>query len=111
MKRLFNKIINILVQIIDNDLKVSVTDTGIGIKEENIPLIFNAFNTEIEKMSGTGLGLAIVKDLCTKMEAQIELFSPSLLSHNQFFPGTTVIIWLLKAQASLQLRGNKRKNS
>lgn len=50
-----------------NDFRVSVNDTGIGISEENIVLLFNAFKQLDGSLSrqyeGTGLGLALVKRL------------------------------------------------
>ena len=48
-----------------------VTDTGIGIREENIPLLFTAFQRvdarQTHAIEGTGLGLAIVKQLLDLM--------------------------------------------
>lgn len=56
-------------------LKVDVSDTGIGIAEENLPQLFTQFqrfdlqrNRNIE---GTGLGLSIVKRLCDLMGGTI----------------------------------------
>ena len=56
-------------------LKVDVSDTGIGISEENLPQLFTQFqrfdlqrNRNIE---GTGLGLSIVKRLCDLMSGTI----------------------------------------
>lgn len=56
-------------------LKVDVSDTGIGIAEENPPQLFTQFqrfdlqrNRNIE---GTGLGLSIVKRLCDLMSGTI----------------------------------------
>jgi PAS domain S-box-containing protein len=49
------------------DAKFSVTDTGIGIAEENLAVIFDSFqqaqSSTKRKYGGTGLGLAIVKSL------------------------------------------------
>jgi signal transduction histidine kinase len=46
---------------------ISVTDTGIGIDEEDIPKLFSEFvrikNEETKNISGTGLGLSIVKGI------------------------------------------------
>jgi signal transduction histidine kinase len=45
----------------------SVSDTGIGINEENIVTIFNMFYQEesgiCRKYDGTGVGLAIIKQI------------------------------------------------
>ena len=52
-----------------------VADTGIGIREENIPRLFTAFQRIDEKenraIEGTGLGLAIVKQLLDIMEGTV----------------------------------------
>ena len=60
-------------------LKMEVADTGRGIKESDLPLLFNDFvrfdlkrNTSIE---GTGLGLAITKTLAKAMNGSIDVHS------------------------------------
>ncbi len=60
-------------------LQFSVSDTGIGIKEEELPNLFDEFkrfdmnkNCNIE---GTGLGLNIVKQLVSLMKGEIEVDS------------------------------------
>ncbi len=78
-------------------LAIEISDTGYGIPQEDTEHIFERHYRGVQangNISGTGLGLAIVKDLCDKMQATIELVSPSLLKENDFFPGTTVTIWL-----------------
>lgn len=51
----------------DSFVKVSVTDTGIGIKGEDIPRIFDKFyrvkSSDNRQIVGTGLGLSIVKSI------------------------------------------------
>jgi len=51
----------------DSFVKVSVTDTGIGIKGEDIPRIFDKFyrvkSSDTRQIVGTGLGLSIVKSI------------------------------------------------
>jgi PAS domain S-box-containing protein len=48
-------------------VKASVSDTGIGIKKEDLPRIFDKFyrvkSTETRQIVGTGLGLSIVKSI------------------------------------------------
>ena len=52
-----------------------VKDTGIGIKEENLPVLFDAFmrvdSKKNKKIKGTGLGLAIAKQLAEQMDGMI----------------------------------------
>ncbi|MCX8027701.1 MAG: ATP-binding protein [Thermodesulfovibrionales bacterium] len=57
------------------DVKVSVVDTGIGIKEEDMGLLFKKFSQisipEKGKISGTGLGLSISKAFVEMMGGKI----------------------------------------
>lgn len=59
----------ITAKVIQNKVEISVTDTGIGIKKEDIPKIFGPFvrlQTPLTaRTSGTGLGLYLVKKLAT----------------------------------------------
>jgi PAS domain S-box-containing protein len=65
------------IKAIDNKVQLvfSIVDTGIGIKEEDIPKLFNFFtqldNTLTKGFKGTGLGLAISKRLVELMGGQI----------------------------------------
>ena len=60
-------------------LKISVTDTGMGIKREDIPLLFDNFSQldtrKNRSIEGTGLGLAISKNLVELMGGEIEVIS------------------------------------
>lgn len=60
-------------------LRFSVKDTGMGIKEENLDKIFEAFeqeNAEItHKYGGTGLGLSIVKKFSELMGGSVSVSS------------------------------------
>ncbi len=60
-------------------LKIVVKDTGIGIKEEELPALFKGFQRlDMEKnrnIEGTGLGLAITNNLIGMMNGEIEVES------------------------------------
>lgn len=59
----------------DNAIVTSVSDTGIGIREEDIPKLFQAFmqvGTGLERKSGgTGLGLAISRNIIQMHKGKI----------------------------------------
>lgn len=58
---------------------VAVTDTGIGIREEDLPKLFKSFERlDLEKnhsIEGTGLGMAIVTNLLKMMGSEIKVDS------------------------------------
>lgn len=60
-------------------LKISIIDTGLGIKEDNFTRIYTAFyqvdGSMTRKQGGTGLGLAIVKQFVELMGGEIVLKS------------------------------------
>jgi signal transduction histidine kinase len=62
-----------------NRIKVEVKDSGIGITQENLKMLFNAFqqvdNSTKKSFGGTGLGLAISKELCRLMKGDIGVMS------------------------------------
>lgn len=62
-----------------NRLRFDVSDSGIGISEEEIPKLFTEFfRTEAAKAfveEGTGLGLAIVKDIIDRLGGTIHVVS------------------------------------
>ena len=67
----------------------SVTDTGMGIKRENIPYLFTAFK-RVDKdknryIEGTGLGLSIVKQL-------VDLMGGKITVNSVYTKGSTFII-------------------
>ena len=73
--------IKLLNQIDDktSNLRFSVIDTGIGIKEEYQKIIFNAFsqgdNSTTRRFGGTGLGLTISNQLLSIMNSKLQLKS------------------------------------
>ena len=60
-------------------IKTEVTDTGIGMSKDYIPIMFDSFSRErsttIGKIGGTGLGMSIVKRLVDMMGGTIEVNS------------------------------------
>ena len=66
-------------KIFEKYVKITVQDTGIGIKKEDIPKIFDKFqqieNSLSREVGGTGLGLPIAKQLTTAHQGVIWLES------------------------------------
>jgi PAS domain S-box-containing protein len=66
--------ITISTRRIENAIRVSVIDTGCGMKQEDLPKLFRQFqqlNSSNRKTGGTGLGLAISKDIIEKHGGKI----------------------------------------
>ena len=84
---------SVTVQVFKNDQEANVTisDTGIGIAEENLPRLFERFyrvdKGRSRQMGGTGLGLAIVKHIVRSMNGEIEV-------HSKLGEGTEFLITL-----------------
>ena len=64
---------------VDEMARISITDHGIGIPENDIPLLFTRFfragNVNSGSHPGTGLGLAIVKQIIDHHDGTIEVLS------------------------------------
>lgn len=56
-------------------LKLYVADTGCGIPEEKLPLIFNRFEKLNDFVQGTGLGLPICQSIVERLGGRIEVQS------------------------------------
>jgi PAS domain S-box-containing protein len=71
-------------------VRISIRDTGIGIKADHLPRIFDPYFTT--KQMGTGLGLAAVYSIVSKHHGAIDVAS-------QVGNGTTFHIWLPASHA------------
>ncbi len=84
-------------------LEIAVADTGIGIKEEDLPKLFKDFErldrTRNRNVEGTGLGLAITKKLAVMMQGDISVSSV-------YGEGTTFTVQLPQMIKDLQPMGD-----
>lgn len=64
---------------LDGELRVSITDTGVGISNEDLPLIWDRYYKPYKKTEGkamgTGLGLAIVKAILINHDVRFGVYS------------------------------------
>ncbi|WP_374369684.1 ATP-binding protein [Dongia sp.] len=76
---------------VPDGLALSVTDTGIGIAAEDVPLVFSAFgqveDAFVRGHEGAGLGLPIARALVELMDGKLDL-------HSRVGIGTRITIWL-----------------
>ena len=92
-------------EIRDENVKVifSVSDTGMGIKEEALPYLFDAFQRVDEeknsKIEGTGLGLSIVKQLVELMDGEIAV-------NSVYMQGSTFTVTLWQKVSNPAVVGN-----
>jgi len=84
----------------DDVIEISVQDTGIGIKEDEIPRVFDKFyrsdDEQIRAQTGHGLGLSLVQQIVYIHHGKIKVDS-------EFGKGTTFSIQLDKDVAMQQL--------
>lgn len=66
--------------------KITVNDTGIGIRQEDLPRIFDRFyqvnDSSVREYEGTGIGLALTKEL-------VELMGGTITVESQYEKGST----------------------
>lgn len=71
--------INVASEPSDNGVKISISDTGIGISPEDQEVIFEEFyqlgNPERDRQNGLGLGLSIVQRAAQLLDHKIEVVS------------------------------------
>jgi len=79
--------ITVATRRIKNEIQVSVSDTGCGIKQEDLPRLFHKFEQLAtggdRKTGGTGLGLAISKEIIKEHNGKI-------WAESEFGKGTTL---------------------
>ena len=68
----------------ENDVTITVTDTGRGIDSSTLPLIFNLFARGSTDVSGFGVGLAVSRRLVELHGGTIEVYSAGTDMGSQF---------------------------
>jgi len=89
----------------ENDqLFLSIKDSGVGISKEELPLIFDRFQQAesnfLRKAGGTGIGLALVKELVHLMEG-------SITATSKLKEGTTFTLQIPITNAAKMARGEE----
>lgn len=81
--------IGFILTCLDSHLEFQIQDQGIGIPEEDLPRLFEAFHraNNASKFPGTGLGLVVVKNA-------VELHGGSITVNSQMGVGTTFTVTL-----------------
>lgn len=71
--------VDVTLQQTDSNIEIKVSDTGIGIDKEDLPLIFDEFHRagseEAQRVPGTGLGLSIARKIAEAHSASITVES------------------------------------
>jgi PAS domain S-box-containing protein len=88
----------------EKKVRISVIDTGIGIKSEDLDKLFNPFQrigAEVTEIEGTGLGLAVAKKLVEAMHGRIGVESKV---------GIGSTFWIEFPQSESQIEFHKKTN-
>lgn len=68
--------VTICSSIVEKNVRISVEDTGCGIKPEDLPHVFEPFfHSNTDTCAGTGIGLALTKQMIEAMGGTIDVFS------------------------------------
>ncbi len=73
-----NGIVSVSAQLVNNELVIKVSDTGMGIPKDDLNKIFGRFyrvHRPGKQIQGTGLGLAIVKEIVIRHDGRIDVES------------------------------------
>ena len=87
------KYMTILVKTVENIVKLSIVDEGIGIKREDLPRVFDPFFTGEngrKLQESTGMGLYLAKRICDRLQHPI-------MVHSVENEGTTVEVHFLQS--------------
>jgi signal transduction histidine kinase len=80
-------------------VNIAVSDTGVGIKEQDLPKLFTTYgrieDAKTKEKEGTGLGLAISKNLAELLGGMISVTS-------SYGKGTTFVVSLPLQQVDSQ---------
>ena len=96
-------------QVVNDGVKLSVRDTGIGIKADVLPRIFDMFmqveSSKANAIGGLGIGLALAKKLVDLHDGRIEVVSEGEGK------GTEFIVWLPASSLRKQSRATKPREA
>jgi len=84
-----NRTVDVLIGLVGREIRVTISDTGIGIPAEDLELVFEPFfrGKNSAQYKGTGLGLSLVKNIIRIHEGTIVLAS-------EVNKGTTITLTL-----------------
>lgn len=78
-------------------VRLSITDTGVGMPESVRAMVFEPFFTTKEKGKGTGLGMSMVYGFVRQSGGQVSIYS-------EVGVGTTIRLYLPRAEGAVQRR-------